>query len=71
MISPNDHTLFWIDLSGAKMEHTVIHGEPGIGRIETLFLMLQHKDTEREYCVYLTKEQAKSLGKELLEWAGK
>lgn len=69
MIGPHDHTLFWIDLSPAKMCHTIIYGEPGISKADTLFFMLHHKDTEREYGIYLTKDQAKDLGNSLLDWA--
>ena len=51
------------------MCHTIIYGEPGISKADTLFFMLHHKDTEREYGIYLTKDQAKDLGNSLLDWA--
>lgn len=70
MISPHDHTLFWIDLSDEKMENTVIHGEPGLScNRDMLFLSLEHKDHGASYRVYLTKDQAARLGEELLEWS--
>ena len=66
MISPHDHTIFWIESS-----ERIIFGEKSPpDREDQLFFFLQSKaNPEYRFGTHLTKKQAMELGKELLEWS--